>query len=75
MVGHGTDFLVEELIFPEDWGFLDTLAATLAAAGRFESAVRVAKAALERAPENERPQMEYVIGRYLKGLTWSDRKP
>lgn len=57
------------------WGFLDTLAAALAAAGRYESAGRVAKAALERAPEDEKAQLEYAIDRYSQGLTWAARKP
>lgn len=57
------------------WGFLDTLAAALASAGRHESAVRVAKAALERAPRSERPQIEYAIDRYAKGLAWAGQKP
>jgi len=57
------------------WGFLDTLAAALAAAGRYESAVRVAKAALERAPEADRAQLEYAIDRYAQGLAWAIEEP
>lgn len=57
------------------WGFLDTLAAALAASGRHASALRVAKAALERAPENERPQLEYAIDRYEQGLDWAAQEP
>jgi formylglycine-generating enzyme required for sulfatase activity/WD40 repeat protein len=57
------------------WGFLDTLSAALAAAGRYESAGRVAKAALERAPEDEKAQLEYAIDRYSQGLTWAAKEP
>ena len=57
------------------WGFLDTLAAALAAAGRQESALRVAKAALERAPESEREQLEHAIDRYGRGLAWAAKEP
>jgi hypothetical protein len=57
------------------WGFLDTLAASLAADGRHEAAVRVAEAALARAPVNERPQLEFAIDRYKRGLAWEAMKP
>jgi hypothetical protein len=53
------------------WGFLDTLAAALAANGRFETAVRVAEAALDRAPNAERPQLKFLIDRYKRGLAWA----
>jgi hypothetical protein len=57
------------------WGFLDTLAAALAADGRFETAVRVAEAALARAPDEERAQVEFAIDRYKQGLAWAPLVP
>jgi formylglycine-generating enzyme required for sulfatase activity/WD40 repeat protein len=49
------------------WGFLDTLAVALAADGRFESAVRVAEAALARVPEAERAEVQSSLERFKKG--------
>lgn len=57
------------------WGFLDTLAAALAASGNHDLAVRVGEAAMERAPENERAQLEFAIGRYSQKLEWAPLKP
>jgi formylglycine-generating enzyme required for sulfatase activity len=54
------------------WGFLDTLAAALAADGRYESAVRVAEAALARAPEGERAPIELALGRYKEGKPYAE---
>jgi formylglycine-generating enzyme required for sulfatase activity len=53
------------------WGFLDTLAAALAAAGRHDAAVRVAEAALSRAPESGRRQCEHCVELYKQGKTWA----
>ena len=47
-------------------GFLDTLAVALAADGRFESAVRVAEAALDRVPEAERAEVQLSLDRFKK---------
>ena len=57
------------------WGFLDTLAAALAADGRYETAIRVANAAMERAPEAERPQVLYALERYKQRLAWAAKEP
>jgi formylglycine-generating enzyme required for sulfatase activity len=57
------------------WGFLDTLAAALAADGRFEQAVRLGEAALERAPEVEREQLEFALERYQRGEAWAEKQP
>jgi len=57
------------------WGFLDTLAASLAADGRHETATRVAEAALIRAPQEEKKQVEHVLDRYRRGLDWELLQP
>ena len=57
------------------WGFLDTLAASLAADGRHETATRVAEAALMRAPEAEKKQLEHALDRYKQGRDWEQLQP
>ena len=57
------------------WGFLDTLAASLAADGRHETATRVAEAALLRAPEAEKKQQERALDRYKQGRDWEQLQP
>jgi formylglycine-generating enzyme required for sulfatase activity/WD40 repeat protein len=59
----------------QHWGFLDTLAAALAADGRHETATRVAEAALMRAPEADKKQLEHALARYRQGLGWESVDP
>ena len=57
------------------WGFLDTLAASLAAAGRYESAVRVAEVALSRAPASEQKELSRNLERYKQGKAYAPVDP
>jgi hypothetical protein len=59
----------------QHWGMLDTLAASLAAGGRYETATRVAEAALTRAPQGEKKQLEHALDRYRRGLDWEELRP
>ena len=57
------------------WGFLDTLAAALAADGRHELAVRVAEAALSRGPASKQKELLRVLERYKQGKAYAPVDP
>jgi formylglycine-generating enzyme required for sulfatase activity/WD40 repeat protein len=57
------------------WGFLDTLAAALAVDGRYESAVRVAEAALSRAPESQQKELLRTLELYKQGRAYAPVDP
>jgi len=59
----------------QHWGFLDTLAAALAADGRYESAVRVAEAALSRAPESQQKELLRTLELYKHGKAYAPFEP
>jgi hypothetical protein len=59
----------------QHWGFLDTLAAALAADGRYESAVRVAEAALSRAPESQQKELLRTLELYKQGKAYAPVDP
>lgn len=61
-----------ELVAYTDAGYLDTLAAAMAEAGRFDEAVKRAKEAIEKATTEQKPAIEMRLRLYEAGQTYRE---